>query len=141
MCVQCIHFLAFSVQRRATMLLKECRGLSYSERLRYLNLHSLKGRRIRGDLIETYKLFNGLVDVEWDHFFTSPPCNRTRNAEGKIFLQRSNTNLRKYVFSNRVANLWNNLCCHIKKAPSTNCFKNQLDKIPKIISLFQSFDG
>jgi hypothetical protein len=128
------------VQRRATKLLKECRGMSYSERLKYLNLHSLKGRRTRGDLIETYKIFNGLVDIQWDTFFTSPQYTSTRNADGKIFVTRSNTNLRKNCYSNRVANLWNNLCFQLKSAPSTNDFKNHLDKLPKFISLFRGYD-
>ena len=45
------------VQRRATKLLKECKEMSYSQRLKYLNLYSMKGCRLRGDLIETYKIF------------------------------------------------------------------------------------
>jgi transposase len=89
---------------------------TYSERLKYLNQHSLKGRRVRGDLIEAYKLYHGLVDIEWDNF-TAPPYSHTRNATGKVFLQRSNTNLRKYCFSNRVANHWNNLSSQLKKCP------------------------
>ena len=48
------------VQRRATRLLKECKEMSYEERLGYLNLHSLKGRRVRGDLIQVYKIMNGV---------------------------------------------------------------------------------
>ena len=31
--------------------------LKYEERLRYLNLPTLKYRRIRGDMIEVYKMF------------------------------------------------------------------------------------
>ena len=46
------------VHRRATRLLEECKEMSYEERLKYLKLHSLKGRRLGGDLIETYKIFN-----------------------------------------------------------------------------------
>jgi len=44
------------VQRRATKLLKECKSMPYNERLKYLGIHSLYGRRIRGDLIQTYKI-------------------------------------------------------------------------------------
>jgi len=128
------------VQRRATKLLKECHEMSYSERLLHLNLHSLKGRRLRGDLIEAYKLFNGFVDMRWEHFFESTPYNNTRNAEGKVFIQHSNTNIRKYCFTNRVANQWNNLSVNLKCAPSTNAFKNQLDVIPKFVELFTGFD-
>ena len=49
------------VQRRATSLLQECTHMSYTDRLNYLHLHSLKGRRIRGDLIEVYKIFHAHI--------------------------------------------------------------------------------
>ena len=38
--------------------------LNYEERLRKLNLPTLKFRRIRGDMIEVYKIFNGKYDEE-----------------------------------------------------------------------------
>ena len=128
------------VQRRATKILVECKDMSYCERLLYLNLHSLKGRRLRGDLIETFKIFNHINDLSWSHFFASPDCNITRQSEGKIFIEYARTNLRKNVFSNRIANLWNNLPTNLKYLHSTNSFKNQLDKIPKFEVLFRSFD-
>ena len=33
--------------------------MTYEERLRYLDLHTLVYRRSRGDMIETYKIVNG----------------------------------------------------------------------------------
>ena len=114
--------------------------MPYRERLLYLNLHSLKGRRVRGDLIETYKLYNGFVDMRWEHSFENTPCSNTRNAEGKVFSKQCRTNLRKHCYSNRVTNLWNGLTLQLKRAQSTNAFKSQLDKIPKFVELFLSFD-
>ena len=35
----------------------------YEDRLRYLQLPSLKARRFRGDLIQIYKMFNGVNDT------------------------------------------------------------------------------
>jgi hypothetical protein len=46
------------VQRRATKLLQELRERTYKERMRFLDLQSLQYRRYRGDLIQTFKLFN-----------------------------------------------------------------------------------
>ena len=128
------------VQRRATKILKECQSMTYAERLQYFNLHSLKGRRFRGDLIETYKLFNNHVDVHWNTFFTNTPYKGTRNSEGKVFISHCRTNIRKNFFSNRVANNWNDLSPELKNAQNINTFKNQLDKEPKFIKLFYGFD-
>ena len=44
------------VQRRFTRLIPGMSGLSYKERLSRLGLYSLKFRRVRGDLTETYKI-------------------------------------------------------------------------------------
>jgi len=45
------------VQKRATKLVQSCKGLGYSERLRVLGIPTLKYRRHRGNMIETYKNF------------------------------------------------------------------------------------
>ena len=53
-----------AVQKRATKLIPELSGLEYSERLKRLNLPCLAFRRLRGDMIETYKIINSLYDTE-----------------------------------------------------------------------------
>ena len=40
-------------------------NLEYEERLRRLKLTSLKDRRIRGDIIEIYKIVKGNEGIEW----------------------------------------------------------------------------
>ena len=114
--------------------------MSYAERLRYLNLHSLTGRRIRGDLIQTFKLHHGYEDLHWDDFFQTPPYDRTRKCEGKIFIKHCHTNVRKFSFSNRVANYWNDLPLTLRNAPTINSFKNQLDMMSKFKDLFLGYD-
>ena len=47
-----------NVQRRATKLIPGMKDLTYEERLKTLNLPTLKYRRFRGDMIEMYKLLN-----------------------------------------------------------------------------------
>ena len=74
------------VQRRATKLLFECRNMFYRERLQYLNLHSLKGRRLRGDLIQTFKIFNQIDDLDIKNFFALSETTYTQNSEAKFFL-------------------------------------------------------
>ena len=50
------------VQRRATKYLPGMKDLSYPERLRKLKLPTLMYRRLRGDLIETYKILKPIYD-------------------------------------------------------------------------------
>ena len=104
-----------------------------------MNLHSLKGRRLRGDLIETYKIYNKLEDIHWNDLFTNN-VNCTRNQDGKIFIKRCNTSIKRNCFNNREANFWNDLPTNLKTAPSTNIFKNQLDSLPKFAKLFRGYD-
>ena len=51
------------VQRRATKLIPEIKHLSYPERLRKLKLPTLSYRRIRGQMIEVYKIINNILYI------------------------------------------------------------------------------
>jgi len=50
------------VQKRATKLVISLKKLPYKERLLHLNLHTLKYRRLRGDMIEVYKIIHDMYD-------------------------------------------------------------------------------
>ena len=50
------------VQKRATKLVISLKKLPYKERLLQLNLHTLKYRRLRGDMIEVYKITHEMYD-------------------------------------------------------------------------------
>ena len=56
------------VQHRTTKMVYGFRNLKYEERLERLNLFSLQYRRMRGDMIETYKIISGLEDVNSSQF-------------------------------------------------------------------------
>ena len=48
------------VQRRATRIITECKGLSYESRLKTLDLISIEDKQIRGDLIQVFKYIKGI---------------------------------------------------------------------------------
>ena len=51
-----------SVQRRATKLIPKIKNLTYPKRLKALNLQPLSYRRVRGDMIEVYKIISNIYD-------------------------------------------------------------------------------
>ena len=57
------------VQRRATKLVPAIKNLPYEDRLRSLDLPTLVYRRSRGDMISTFKIFKGYVDIDPNIFF------------------------------------------------------------------------
>ena len=115
------------VQRRATKMIENIKNLSYQERLRYLDVSSLLRRRLRGDMIETYKIVTGIWGVDKDIYFKQATHSITRGHCYKLRKQRAKTFLNQNKFSNRVINEWNNLP-HIVESTSVNNFKNLLDK-------------
>ena len=71
-----------NVQRRATRLVPSLKSLDYPERLRRLKMPTLKYRRLRGDMIETYKITSGVYDREvTDGFLCLDANTRTRGNE------------------------------------------------------------
>jgi len=54
------------VQRRATKLIS---GYTYEDRLNVLKLPTLKTRRLRGDLIDVFKMFQGFDNLDPLLFF------------------------------------------------------------------------
>ena len=124
------------VQRRATRLVNDCKDLSYVDRLRFLDLYSLKYRRYRGDLIQCYKIINKVDDIDASTFYTFND-NVTRNADNKLFVKRCNKDIKKYSFSHRSAKYWNSLSITTRSAESLDAFKSLLDKDDnKLIGLF-----
>ncbi|MCQ7016906.1 hypothetical protein [Clostridioides difficile] len=116
------------VQRRATKMIPGLRSLPYEERLKHLKLPSLAFRRLRGELIETFKILKGFDDVRIENLFSLSEDNVTRNNGLKLVGKRFNTNISKNYYTNKVINSWNSLPAEVVAADSINSFKNRLDK-------------
>ena len=79
-----------AVQRRFTKRIPGMKNLTYYQRLRALGIESLELRRLRADLLFTYKLVFGLLDVNVSEFFTTQFSNKRRGHRYKLYLQLAN---------------------------------------------------
>ena len=82
-----------SVQRSFTKCIIGLNKLEYNQRLKVLGLPSLEFRRLRGDLIETYKICNKIYDPATTlTLFDFDPLNKTRSNGFKITKRVTNHN-------------------------------------------------
>ena len=121
-----------NVQIKAVNMISGLKGKTYEEKLQEIGLHSLKHRRERFDMIETYKIISGRSNVNKHTYFEFAADQSTRNTRlaGDIYNikpQRSELDVRKNFFTQRVTNSWNKLPSEIKHAASVKLFKNLYD--------------
>ena len=116
------------VQRRATKMLPGMKERSYEERLKAMDLPTLRFRRLRGDLIEAFKICTGLYKYPPEELLPkNHQNNRTRGHELKLEKRAAITTSRLNTFTMRVMTPWNQLPASVIQAPSVNSFKNRLD--------------
>ena len=105
-----------AVQRTFTRIVDGMSDLNYKQRLQKLGMTILLERRMRGDLIECFKILNGFNNYGKQFFnFSSRTNNLVSRSKNLDF------------FGERVRNYWNKLPEHIKSKNSVNSFKNALD--------------
>ena len=90
-----------NVQRCATRLVSDLKNSSYTVRLKIIGLPSLEYRHDRADMIQVYKIMNGIDKVDKDSLFTMSN-NPTRGHPLKIFQKRYRLRVRGHFISNRV---------------------------------------
>ena len=113
------------IQRRATKITPGLRDLSYEERLKECGLTTLETRRLRGDHIEVFKIFNG-YEILIEMFFSLKKDSRTRGHEVKLVKDQCRLEIRKYSFVQRTINEWNKLSTDCITASSMNMSKNNV---------------
>ena len=117
------------IQKRATKMIPQLRHKTYEERLKALNLFSLEKRRLRGDMIQVFKLVKNIDNLNFEEIFDIDNNNRTRGHAFKLkYKNKFKTDLGKHFFSNRVIKPWNNLPKYVVESKSLNSFKNNIDK-------------
>ena len=66
------------VQRQDTRLILGLARLSYEERLKETGLYTPEWRRLRGDIIEMFKIMKGIDKISSDELFNREDSDRTR---------------------------------------------------------------
>jgi hypothetical protein len=91
--------------------------MEYPDRLKKLKMPTLKYRRLRGDMIETFKIITGIYDNEVTAgIIDLDPNTRTRGHSKKIKKKFCKINLRKFSFTNRIVDLWNSVASQEKNS-------------------------
>jgi hypothetical protein len=116
------------VQRRATKMVRHCYNMNYETRLKFLKLPTLSYRRLRGDMIEVYKILTNKVNTNELLQLGLSKCTNTRGNALKLDTIRTKYDIRKHFFSVRIVSVWNSLPDCVINALTTNAFKNALDK-------------
>ena len=119
------------VQKNYTKRIQGMKEIKYHQRLEKLKLPSLEYRRLRGDLIEVYKITHNIYDpISTDSLFhmsknqTNIRSNLNPYRLTKIHVNKKQSQM---FFTNRVIDLWNNLPLHVVSSKSLNVFKNNID--------------
>ena len=123
------------VQRRALRMVSNLRGRTYEARLEEVGMTSLEDRRVRGDMITTYRILTGKDKVDPGLFFdlvADGAGPRTRRATGVLTLRSTSDRLdqdtRRYSFSQRVVNTWNSLPDNLRGVGTVPAFKIGYDE-------------
>jgi ribonucleases P/MRP protein subunit RPP40 len=121
------------VQRRATKMVKGLEHVGYGQRLKIIGLQYLEDRRLRGDIIETYKIVRGKEKVNASQFFMFNEVKHDlRGHKFKLYVDRSRLEISRNFFSQRVVQHWNRLPESVVEAETVNDFKRKLDELLQI---------
>ena len=116
------------VQRKATKMITGPRNKRYHEGLGELELVNLEQRRLRGQLIETFKYVKGFTWANPTGLFDLDNNGRTHNNGHKLQTRVKRTTIKQKFYPTAMVFTWNNLPANVVGANSVNIFKNRLDE-------------
>ena len=128
--IQCIErvqrFFAGAILKRAGVPY-----MDYDDRLANLGLQSLEYRRVFYDLVMCYKIYNNLVDLPFESFFTKPV--RSYSIRGHPCILRSkhlpHHAFRAHFFTERVIPIWNHLPHDVVTSLNITVFRTRLRSV------------
>ena len=119
------------VQKCAIHMIFGLHSESYEEKLKELNLLSLKERKERADMIQAFKILQGFSDVNPSTWFSRFNHSRvTRNATDPSNLEiqvKSRTNVRSNYCNVRVPRKWILIPSVIKETSTVSILKRRYD--------------
>ena len=129
------------IQKRLVRSLSDVHGGDYEERLRQAGLTTLKKRRERGDLIETFKALKGFYKIDPDKWFNRADQGTARETRSSVTVEDGMTtrnteilykppashDIRNNFFTVRVVRPWNELPEDVRSQKTVNSFKTALD--------------
>ena len=118
-----------NVKKRFTKKILHLSNLTYYNRLQLLDLESLEIRRVKHDLSTCFKILHNLVLIDRPIFSFIDNKNNTRGHKYKIRKQQCRLDIRKYSFSYRIVNIWNQLPFDVFNADNINIFKSKINSI------------
>ncbi len=110
-------------------MITSLRNKSYEERLGSLNLFSLEKHRLRGKLIECFKILKGFTNILVDasKLFSIDNTSRTRSNGIKLRCKQIQLDSTKFFCIDDVVREWNKLLPSVVQCDTINSFKNKLD--------------
>ena len=117
------------VQKRAVKMISNLQG-TYEQKLKVLGLATLEESRVRGDMIEMYKMMTGKNQVDFRNWFQLAPVRDGAVNTGYLNVVEPplcRDNVRRNFFSQRCPRVWNALPDTIKMASTVNSFKAAYD--------------
>ena len=98
-----------SKKREVNMVTGLSNDLSYSEKLKLLGLQSLEGRRLKLDMLHTYKPLNNPNSWFTRVHDVSRRTTRLSQDSTNLIINQSRTVVRRFFYSIRAARGWNAL--------------------------------
>jgi ribonuclease P/MRP protein subunit RPP40 len=97
----------------------------YSERLKELGLTTMEERRHQLDMVQVYKIVNGVGGVNSEQWFKmAENVRETRRTDPtNIRIQAARLEVRRNFFSHRVPAAWNSVPGEIRQAKTAQAFK------------------
>ena len=109
------------VQERAT------KSLNYQDRLTRLKITSLEVRRVRGDLIQFYKILKKFEKVNFASGLNFSISNYSNRRNVYKLTKELIKKCTPTFHTKRIVNIWNKLPSNVVQAKNLNCFKSMLD--------------